>query len=138
MLDSGGRDPKPLQLAETPTAVIYITHLATVRYFSEYFVCMPARSSRRQPNPDLINHTAHPYTHVLLAATSDPDPKNVDEFQDVPPGEPPSLVNPPKGCRFHPRCAHMIAGKCDTTRPPDFDLGNSHMVACWLFEDKGV
>ncbi|HNY83293.1 MAG TPA: ABC transporter ATP-binding protein [Anaerolineaceae bacterium] len=121
-------------------AVIYITHdLATVRYFSEYiFVMYAGQIIEKATESDLINHTAHPYTHALLAATSDPDPKNVDEFQDVPPGEPPSLVNPPEGCRFHPRCAHMIAGKCDTTRPPDFDLGNSHMVACWLFEDKGV
>lgn len=121
-------------------AVIYITHdLATVRYFSEYIYVMYAGEMIEKANEsDLINETAHPYTHALLAATSDPDPKNVDEFQDVPPGEPPSLVNPPAGCRFHPRCAQMIEGVCNVEVPPEFDLGKEHLVSCWLFKDYAV
>lgn len=121
-------------------AVIYITHdLATVRYFSERIMVMYAGQIVEQAaEADLINNTAHPYTHALLAATSDPDPKNVDEYQDVPPGEPPSLVKPPEGCRFHPRCPHMIPGLCEIQRPPNYDLGNGHLVACWLFKDKDV
>jgi peptide/nickel transport system ATP-binding protein len=121
-------------------AVIYITHdLATVRYFSEYIYVMYAgQIIEKAGEHDLINDTAHPYTHALLAATSDPDPKNVDEFQDVPPGEPPSLVNPPAGCRFHPRCEQMISGKCDVYRPFEFDLGDQHLVSCWLFEGNPV
>lgn len=116
-------------------AVIYITHdLATVRYFSEYINVMYAgQIIEKATESDLINNTAHPYTHALLAATSDPDPKNVDEFQDVPPGEPPSLVNPPQGCRFHPRCPRIIKGTCDVKSPPEIDLGNEHLVSCWLF-----
>ncbi|MGB4595526.1 MAG: ABC transporter ATP-binding protein [Anaerolineaceae bacterium] len=118
-------------------AVIYITHdLATVRYFSEYIYVMYAgQIIEKATESDLINNTGHPYTHALLAATSDPDPKNVNEFQDVPPGEPPSLVNPPAGCRFHPRCSHMMDGLCNVERPPEFELGNDHMVACWLFKE---
>ena len=121
-------------------AVIYITHdLATVRYFSEYIYVMYAgQVIEKAQEADLINHTAHPYTHALLAATSDPDPKNVDEFQDVPPGEPPSLVTPPKGCRFHPRCPHMIPDLCDQIRPSEFDLKNKHTVCCWLFREEPV
>jgi len=117
-------------------AVIYITHdLATVRYFSEYINVMYAgQIIEKATESDLINNTAHPYTHALLAATSDPDPKNVDEFQDVPPGEPPSLVNPPQGCRFHPRCSKMIPGECDVNKPPEFDLKNGHLVNCWLYK----
>ncbi len=119
-------------------AVIYITHdLATVRYFSEYiFVMYAGQVIEKAPEAQLINETAHPYTHALLAATSDPDPKNVDEFQEVPAGEPPSLVTPPAGCRFHPRCEKIIQGLCDIERPPEFDLGNRHSVACWLFKDR--
>lgn len=126
--------------AERNLAVIYITHdLATVRYFSEYIYVMYAgQVIEKAQESDLINNTAHPYTHALLAATSDPDPKNVDEFQDVPPGEPPSLVTPPTGCRFSPRCGHMINGKCNVVRPPEYDLGNGHRVCCWLFEGKPV
>jgi peptide/nickel transport system ATP-binding protein len=121
-------------------AVIYITHdLATVRYFSEYiFVMYAGQIIEKAPESQLINETAHPYTHALLAATSDPDPKNVDEFQEVPAGEPPSLVTPPIGCRFHPRCEKIIKGLCDVERPHEFDLGNNHTVSCWLFDDKPV
>ncbi len=121
-------------------AVIYITHdLATVRYFSEYINVMYAgQIIEKATESDLINNTAHPYTHALLAATSDPDPKNVDEFQDVPPGEPPSLVKPPMGCRFHPRCPRIIQGTCDVKSPPEIDLGNEHLVSCWLFAKNEI
>ncbi|HHX19796.1 MAG TPA: ABC transporter ATP-binding protein [Clostridiaceae bacterium] len=121
-------------------AVIYITHdLATVRYFSEYIYVMYAgQVIEKAPESQLINETAHPYSHALLAATSDPDPKNVDEFQKVPAGEPPSLVSPPAGCRFHPRCELIEKGLCDVKRPPEFDLGNRHTVSCWLFKDRPI
>lgn len=118
-------------------AVIYITHdLSTVRYFSEYiFVMYAGEIIEKARVDDLINSPNHPYTLALLAATSDPDAKNVDEFQEVPPGEPPSLVKPPQGCRFHPRCAYMIEGVCNVKRPPEFVTGPDHKVRCWLFDD---
>lgn len=121
-------------------AVIYITHdLSTVRYFSEYIYVMYAGQiiEKARVN-DLINEPRHPYTLALLAATSDPDAKNVDELQEVPPGEPPSLVKPPAGCRFHPRCAKIINGTCDVKRPPEFQVVPEHSVACWLFEDGTI
>lgn len=118
-------------------AVIYITHdLSTVRYFSEYiFVMYAGEIIEKARVDDLLNNPSHPYTLALLAATSDPDPKNVDEFQEVPPGEPPSLVKPPAGCRFHPRCSHMIDGLCNVERPKEFKVGEGHRVSCWLFKD---
>ncbi len=121
-------------------AVIYITHdLSTVRYFSEYiFVMYAGEIIEKARVNDLINSPNHPYTLALLAATSDPDAKNVDEFQEVPPGEPPSLVKPPEGCRFHPRCPHMIEGVCNVKRPPEFITGEDHRVRCWLFEEAPV
>lgn len=67
-------------------AVIYITHdLSTVRYFSEYiFVMYAGEVIEKAKVDDLIYSAKHPYTWALLAATSDPDAKNVNEFQDVP------------------------------------------------------
>lgn len=117
-------------------AVIYITHdLSTVRYFSEYIYVMYAGEIIEKARvDDLINSPFHPYTWALLAATSDPDAKNVDEYQEVPPGEPPSLVNPPKGCRFHPRCSKMIEGLCNQETPPEFIPAAEHKVACWLYK----
>ncbi|PKO08741.1 MAG: oligopeptide ABC transporter ATP-binding protein [Chloroflexi bacterium HGW-Chloroflexi-2] len=117
-------------------AVIYITHdLSTVRYFSERIFVMYAGKVIEKANVDeIVMNAQHPYTHALLAATSDPDAKNVDEYQDVPPGEPPSLVKPPAGCRFHPRCSKMIQGVCDVKEPPEFEQVKDHFVHCWLYE----
>ena len=56
----------------------------------------------------LLNNPQHPYTQALLTASSDPDANNALVMRDIPPGEPPSLVNPPEGCRFNPRCPEMI------------------------------
>jgi len=116
--------------------VIYITHdLSTVRYFSErIFVMYAGKVIEKAGVDELVNNALHPYTHALLAATSDPDAKNVNEFQDVPPGEPPSLVNPPSGCRFHPRCPKMIEGECEIYEPPEFVPVEKHLVSCWLYK----
>ncbi|HSG15189.1 MAG TPA: ABC transporter ATP-binding protein [Anaerolineae bacterium] len=119
-------------------AVIYITHdLSTVRYFSEYIFVMYAGEivefSRME---ELLQNPKHPYTLALLEASSDPDADNALVLREVPKGEPPSLVNPPQGCRFNPRCAQMIAGVCDVKAPPDFMVGPEHRVACWLFEGE--
>ncbi len=117
-------------------AVIYITHdLSTVRYFSErVFVMYAGQAVEKSLINDLIRNPCHPYTHALLAATSDPDADNATRFRDVPPGEPPSLVNPPSGCRFHPRCPHFMEGLCDKEQPPHFEPEPHHLVACWLFK----
>jgi peptide/nickel transport system ATP-binding protein len=117
-------------------AVIYITHdLSTVRYFSERIFVMYAGKVIEKANvEELVMNAQHPYTHALLAATSDPDAKNVDEYQDVPPGEPPSLVKPPTGCRFHPRCPKFIEGLCEVKEPPEFEQVKDHFVHCWLYE----
>jgi peptide/nickel transport system ATP-binding protein len=117
-------------------AVIYITHdLSTVRYFSErIFVMYAGNVVERARVDDLLREARHPYTHALLTATSDPDAKNASVFREVPPGEPPSLVKPPSGCRFHPRCAHVVRGQCDVEFPPDFEIASDHLAACWLYK----
>ena len=119
-------------------AVIYITHdLSTVRYFSEYiFVMYAGEIVEFAKMDDLLKEPKHPYTLALLDASSDPDARNALVMREVPPGEPPSLVNPPTGCRFNPRCSQMIAGLCDVKRPPDFVVGPEHRVACWLYEEE--
>ena len=117
-------------------SVIYITHdLSTVKYFSaRIFVMYAGNLIEKAETRRLLENPLHPYTHALLAATSDPDARNADEFKQVPPGEPPSLVNPPKGCRFHPRCVRAMAGLCDEKEPPDFEPEPNHFVACWLYQ----
>lgn len=117
-------------------SVIYITHdLSTVKYFSErIFVMYAGNLVEKAETRVLLGNPLHPYTLALLAATSDPDARNAESFKEVPPGEPPSLVKPPPGCRFHPRCARAIAGLCDEKDPPDFEPEPGHQVACWLYQ----
>ncbi|WP_372614538.1 hypothetical protein [Halomonas sp.] len=49
-----------------------------------------------------------------------------------PRANPPSLIHPPGGCRFHPRCPQAMAGLCDREDPPDFAPRPRHLSACWL------
>jgi len=117
-------------------SVIYITHdLSTVKYFSErIFVMYAGNLVEKAGTRRLLENPLHPYTLALLAATSDPDARNAEIFKEIPPGEPPSLVKPPPGCRFHPRCARAIEGVCDSKEPPDFKPEPGHLVACWLYQ----
>lgn len=117
-------------------SVIYITHdLSTVSYFAErIFVMYAGQVVEKAPVRTLLNAPRHPYTHALLQGTSDPDADNALTDKEVPPGEPPSLVNPPRGCHFHPRCARCLPGVCDTTEPPEFEPEPGHLVACWLVQ----
>ncbi len=116
---------------------IYITHdLSTVKYFSErIFVMYAGKLVEQSPIGELLKNPLHPYTHALLSATSDPDARNALSFREVPPGEPPSLVKPPPGCRFHPRCAQRIEGLCEVEDPPEFIPVPDHRVACWLHKE---
>ncbi len=115
-------------------SVIYITHdLSTVSYFSErIFVMYAGRLIEKSLVQSLLRNAAHPYTHALLAGTSDPDSNNAKSYKEVPPGEPPSLVNPPAGCRFHPRCSRIIIGECDVNVPVEVEIEPAHQVSCWL------
>jgi peptide/nickel transport system ATP-binding protein len=117
-------------------AVIYITHdLSTVRYFSErIFVMYAGNLVEKATVRQILDNPLHPYTHALMAATSDPDANNALTFKEVPPGEPPSLVTPPPGCRFHPRCSQFMEGVCEVNEPPDFEPEPGHQVACFLYE----
>lgn len=123
---------------ERDVSIIYITHdLSTVRYFSErIFIMYGGKLVEKSPVVDLLREPAHPYTQALLEAISEPDASNIHSYKEVPPGEPPSLLDPPKGCRFHPRCRHKIDGLCDEEFPPEFELNEGRSTACWLYEDE--
>jgi peptide/nickel transport system ATP-binding protein len=117
-------------------SVIYITHdLSTVSYFSErIFVMYAGNLVEKAKVRQVVDNPLHPYTMALLTGTSEPDAKNAETFKELPPGEPPSLVNPPTGCRFHPRCSKVIKGLCDVKFPPEFEPEPGHLVACWLYQ----
>jgi peptide/nickel transport system ATP-binding protein len=117
-------------------SVIYITHdLSTVSYFSErIFVMYAGNLVEKASVREILDNAHHPYTMALLTGTSEPDAHNAETFKEVPPGEPPSLVKPPSGCRFHPRCPRIIQGLCEVKEPPEFEPEPGHLVACWLYQ----
>ena len=118
--------------------LIYITHdLSTARYFVERILVMYAgRIVEQSDVEELLTNPQHPYTKALIGAIPDPDPGNADKMRDVPPGEPPNLLHPPSGCRFHPRCPVFIKGLCEMKEPPGFEPVKGHLVACWLYQSE--
>ncbi|HSS97403.1 MAG TPA: ABC transporter ATP-binding protein, partial [Terriglobales bacterium] len=110
-------------------ALIYVTHdLSTVRYFSERIFVMYAGNVIEQASVlQMLDNPQHPYTKALLTGTSEPDAKNAESYKEVPPGEPPSLVHPPSGCRFHPRCSYFMKGVCEVEFPKEYEPESGHL-----------
>ncbi len=117
-------------------ALIYITHdLSTVRHYVDRAMVMyGGKIVEQAPVEELLRHPLHPYTEALLGALGDPDPQNAGRFRAVPGGEPPSLVTPPAGCRFHPRCPIAQKGLCDSREPSTRTPRPNHPVDCWMRE----
>jgi len=117
-------------------AVLYITHdVATARYFTDEMQIMYAgQLVERGPIGEVIDRPLHPYTKALLEAIPDPDPANRYRLRDVPGGEPPSLLAPPPGCRYHPRCPYMQP-ICREAEPRLEEASPGHWVACHFWDD---
>jgi peptide/nickel transport system ATP-binding protein len=119
-------------------AILYITHdIASARYFADETLVMYAgRLVEGGDSETVTQNPAHPYTRLLIESA--PDPDRLGELstpEDQAGGEPPSLIAPPTGCRFHPRCVHAMP-KCSTDLPPRFELPvQGHWAACWLYEE---
>lgn len=128
---------------EDELAFLFITHdIASARYFAEETLVMYAgQMVEGGPTEEVIQRPRHPYTQLLLSAAPDPDTMghrqaagNAAATPYVR-GEPPSLINPPAGCRFHPRCPHAMP-VCSQRRPDRTALGNGHWTHCFLYSDK--
>ena len=115
-------------------AFVFISHdLGVVRHFCQRVVVMYlGRVVEEGPVPAIFEEPLHPYTRLLKASSPVPDPAHaVDhELQE---GEPPSPVDPPTGCHFHPRCPHAMP-KCRATAPALETVSPGRRVACHLFD----
>jgi peptide/nickel transport system ATP-binding protein len=76
----------------------------------------------------IINEPLHPYTSGLLSSV--PDLWSEKEVKSIP-GNPPDLIAPPSGCRFHPRCPYVMS-ICKERKPPKINV-NGREIACWLY-----
>lgn len=114
-------------------AILYITHdIASARYFADTTMVMYAgQIVERGPSEQVTQHPAHPYTQLLIASAPDPDQLTGRAGRPAT-GEPPSLITPPTGCRFHPRCPFAME-RCRTTAPPTFAVEDDQEAACWLY-----
>ena len=112
-------------------AILYVTHdIASARYLADTIMVMYAgKVVESGPADTITNAPAHPYTRLLLSAA--PDPETDEKTWRGASGAPPSLVDPPSGCRFHPRCPHAMA-VCVAEQPPAFDVAGMQQAACWL------
>jgi len=114
---------------------MFISHdLAVVKFMSNRIAVMYLGKFVEIANADeLFEKPLHPYAQVLLAAIPIPNPKIARERKKIRiVGEPPSPINPPPGCRFHPRCPYVM-DICKREEPPMVEIEPGHYVACWLY-----
>lgn len=115
-------------------SILFIAHdLAVVRSISHRILVMYlGRVLEQADNATLFEQTRHPYTKALLSAVPVPDPAMSKRPRPLA-GEVPSILNPPEGCPFHPRCEHAVE-RCNSELPQLRVVGDS-VVACHRAEE---
>jgi peptide/nickel transport system ATP-binding protein len=112
-------------------STIFITHdLSLVYQIADSVIVMYAgRLAEKAPTDTLVAAPRHPYTRMLLAALPAVGVRYGSRRLEGIPGSPPSLLHPPKGCRFRDRCP-LAFDKC-AEQPPFVEVARDHHVACW-------
>jgi peptide/nickel transport system ATP-binding protein len=111
---------------------LFITHdLATAKYICDRIAIMYlGKIVELGTLVEVYRRAQHPYTQALMAAVPVPDPR-ARRQHPMPQGEIPNPINPPSGCRFHPRCPYAF-DVCPKVEPALVEDGNGHAVACHL------
>ncbi|MYC29689.1 MAG: ATP-binding cassette domain-containing protein [Chloroflexi bacterium] len=119
--------------AEYNVSYLLIAHnLATVRYMAHQTAVMYlGQIVEYSETEELYQNPLHPYTKALFSAALPSHPDLVRE-EIVLTGEVPSPINPPSGCRFHPRCPFAM-DKCSVDAPEDKEVAPGHRVSCHLY-----
>jgi len=120
---------------EKKMSIILITHdLSVIAELSEKVAIMYAGKIVEYGAAEAVfENPLHPYTQALLKAV--PRLRGPKERLIYIPGSPPDLRNPPRGCRFNPRCERRFE-PCDREEPPLVEVEKNHYVACWLYARK--
>ena len=111
---------------------IFVAHdLGVVRHVSDRIAVMYlGKIVELSPAEELYSRPIMPYTEALLSAVPIPDPDLAEKRERIVlEGDVPSPINPPSGCRFHPRCRYATE-ICSQVEPPLVDYGNNHFAAC--------
>jgi oligopeptide transport system ATP-binding protein len=122
---------------------VFVAHnMGVVEHISDRVAVMYlGRIAELADRRELFRQQEHPYTAALMSAIPIPDPE-IRRQRVILTGDVPSPVNPPRGCRFHPRCplrAQLGDPEiCATEVPPLIDLGAEHLCACHFRQPAGV
>ena len=124
---------KDLQ-SEFGLTYLFIAHnLSVVEHVSDRVAVMYlGKMVELTTREELFRNPLHPYTKALMSAIPVPNPR-LKRQRTILKGDVPSPLNPPKGCRFHPRCPVAIE-KCSHEEPVFKEVTPDHFVACWLAE----
>jgi len=121
-----------LQQQYNVSYLIIAHHLATTRYMAhEVAVMYLGKIVEKARTEELFNNPLHPYTKALFSAAL-PGHPDIEREEIILSGEVPSPINPPSGCRFHPRCP-MAMAECAVVEPQEKQIAAGHMVACHLY-----
>ncbi len=121
---------KDLQQEFSLTYLFIAHNLSVVEHISNRVAVMYlGKMVELSDRDELFTNPLHPYTRALMSAIPIPDPA-IKRERTILKGDVPSPLNPPKGCRFHPRCP--IAGDVCSEQEPEFsEATHDHWVACW-------
>jgi oligopeptide/dipeptide ABC transporter ATP-binding protein len=121
-----------LQQQYNVSYLVIAHHLATTRYMAhEVAVMYLGKIVEKARTEELFNNPLHPYTKALFSAAL-PSHPDIEREEIILHGEVPSPINPPSGCRFHPRCP-LAKPECATVEPVEKQMSSGHMVACHLY-----
>ncbi len=125
---------KDLQEKYRMSLILITHHLGVVAEVAHrVYVMYAGKVVEEAPTEEIFYKPLHPYTQLLLKAVPNPM-KKIEKLESIP-GTVPSLINPPPGCRFFPRCPYVME-VCRVKEPPLIEHEPRHRVACWLYERR--
>jgi len=115
-------------------SMIVITHdLSILHEVADTILVMYAgHLAEKAPTESVIRHPRHPYTRMLIDSLPEVGVRFDQKRLEGIPGKPPSLLDPPAGCRFRARCP--LADEVCQEQPPFVEIADGHQVACWKVE----